>query len=327
MKTKENEVKETKMKQTKNNKEEKESEVRKAVGRIVAGAYYDMQQVRIATKNRIRGIIRAKAEGIPLDRTEKKKDEKDKTREKKYTDEKLFGLWNKLLQDKKIIEGEHEYVLETWKLADSSESIEGKYKTNMSKYIVTEPIYRVFLEHIRGIGEVLSANLIKEFGYCERYDTVSKLWAHTGNSVINGKSPKLRRGEQAGFSSKLRTLTWKISDCLMKSNNGLYRRMYDDERKRLQKVRYDKGELFEKYKTPNKEPYKRNDIKLSEGHMHNMALRKMRKMFLEHYWVCSREITGQSISKPWQFSKPEHTHYISWRDAIKAERTKPKNPI
>jgi hypothetical protein len=292
--------------------EEKQS-IKKFVGRIVSGAYYDMQQVRIATKNRIRDVIRKKIEGISFDEVEEKKEDKDF--EQKYKDAELLKLWDKLESDQIISEEEHDYVLKCWEIADESEKIEAKYKQAMLDYIMNERVYTEFLQHVRGIGEVLSANLIKEFGDCSRYDTVSKLWAHTGNSVVGGLAPKKRKGEDLHFSPRLRTLTWKISDCLLKNNKGLYRQVYNSAKERALSATYGSGELLERFG----KPYKAESLNLSRGHAHAQALRKMRKLFLSHFWACAREMAGLSSRSPFA-DKLGHKNIISWREALKYEK-------
>ena len=298
----------------------KENKTKKFMGRIVAGAYYDMQIIRIGTKNRIRDVIRKKIEGIPFDAVEDKKEEKKF--EKKYTDIQLFEKLGKLKDKSGIDEDEYEYIKKCWKMASESQKIENRYKTAMLEYVESEKVYTEFLQLIRGIGPVLSANLIKEFGDCKMYDNVAKLWAHTGNHVVGGIAPKKRKGEDLTFSPRLRMFTWKISDSLMKSNKGIYRQVYDTTKEAMLNKEYGKGELKEKYS----KPYKEEDIHLSKGHAHNMALRKMRKLFLSHYWSCAREMAGLEVRVPYVEEKLKHKNIITWRKAIKNE-PKPKEKV
>ena len=132
------------------------------VGRIVAGAYYDMQQIRISTSNRIRDVIRKKIEGIKFDQVEGKK---EKSYLKKYEDKHLT-FYLKLLEKKnRITAKEGKYIEKCMEIQHESERIENKYKVAMLDYIKTEKVYTEFLEKVRGIGEVLSANLLKELKY------------------------------------------------------------------------------------------------------------------------------------------------------------------
>lgn len=282
------------------------------VGRIVAGAYYDHQSVRIASNNRIRDVIRKKIEDIKFDAVEEKK---EGIKEKKYTDKELIKFWDKLLSNGKIDKKEHRYMLRCLEISKESEKIEKKYQKAMMEYISTEPVYHGFLSKIRGIGPVLSANLIKEFGDCSKYTTLSRMWAHTGNQVINGKAPKRKKGENINYNPKLRTLTWKISDCLMKLNKGYYRMIYDTEKEKQLFREYKEGELFEIFG----KPYKGTDIKLSKMHAHNRALRKMRKIFLSHYYECAKELSGQDASRIYVEGILGHEDLVNWKEAIEYE--------
>lgn len=285
---------------------------KKQVGRIVAGGYYDLQGVRIATKNRIRDIVRKRIENIPFDQTEEKKEEK--THESKYTDDKLFAMWHDLHGKGEISDDEHKYIIRCWEIADESEKVESKYKKAMEEYINTEPVYNEFLVHVKGIGPVLSANLIKEFGDCGRYDTVSKLWAHTGNDVRGGLAPRKRKGEDLTFSPYLRTLTWKISDCLMKSNKGIYREVFVTSKEKYLAREYKAGELAERFNG-----YKPEDTQLRKGHANAMALRKMRKLFLSHYWECARQTAGMDTRGRF-CEELGHKNIITWKDAVNREQ-------
>jgi len=286
----------------------------KLAGRIISLSFYEMQQLRISTINRIRDIIRKKNEGISFDKVEEKKDKKK--REKKYTDEELKDLLKKVLDKGDITQKEYDYLLRCFDLSKESIKLENKYKKAMEDYVLTEDIYRLFLSKIRGIGPILSANLMKEFEYCEKYDNVAKLWAHSGNHVNEGVAPKKRKGEDLTFSPRLRTMTWKISDCLMKLNHGFYRQIYITEKEKQLKTEYKEGELFKKYG----KPYKKEDINLRKLHAHNRALRKIRKLFLSHYWACARELAGLDVRLPYVEEKLGHQKIITWRQAVKMEK-------
>lgn len=304
-------------------------EIKKFVGRIVAGAYYDIQEVRIATKNRIRDVIRKKVEGIPFDAVEPKKEDEESNKEEKYTDKQLFELWKKLEKEDKITSEEYEYVLKCWDIAHENEKIESKYKTAMMEYISSEKVYTEFMQYIRGIGEVLSANLIKEFGDCSRYDNVAKLWAHCGQAVINGQSPKRKKGEEINYSPKLKTMVWKISDCLLKQNKAIFRNIYDTSKEASLNREYKEGELYEKYGKSVKQGKKYNvkDTHLFKGHAHARALRKMRKLFLATYWDCARELGGLGTKGTYAVDKLHHKSMIRWRDIVKAEKAAQKKKI
>ena len=59
----------------------------KIIGRNITNAYYDFQQVRIASMNRVRDVIRKLVDGIKFDEVEAKKEKKEykkNTRIKNY---------------------------------------------------------------------------------------------------------------------------------------------------------------------------------------------------------------------------------------------------
>ena len=193
----------------------------------------------------------------------------------------------------------------------------------MEKLVKTEPIYINFLKSVRGIGELLSAQLIKVFGDCSQYDTVSRLWAHAGQSVVNGKAPKRMKGVPVKYNPDIKKLTWVVSDCLMKSNKGYYRGIYDSEKeKQLNRV-YEEGELHTKYPQKSiktkKDIYPESATKLILGHAHNRALRKMRKIFLDHFWFASRELAGLPAQKNYIEGVLGHNHIITWKKALEME--------
>lgn len=274
----------------------------KMVGRLCSGAYDDSQRIRIETINRIRDVVRKIDKGIAFDQVEKKK--KEKTFEKAYSDENLPLLLNKLATEKKISRKEHDYIEKTLDIAIGSRKIENEYKKKMMEFISFEPIYVGFLEKVRGIGPVLSANLIKNLEYCERFDTVSKLWSYSGLSVVQGEAVRRKKGEQVRYSPFLKTLMWKVGDCLVKSNKGTLRKIYDVEKARqMKRLETEKGDG--------------GTVPKSKMQTHLRAMRKVEKIFLACYWEKSRMIVGLPVENPYVLDKfPKHTHKVGWKDVI-----------
>lgn len=367
----------------------KDDQTIKFTGRIVAGAYYDFQELRKGTMSRIRDIVRKIDEGIPFDEVEEKKSVKEERAiEKAYADKNLPEILNNLLSEGKIDDKNQGYVKNLLDATHEVVKTENRYKKLMMDYVEAEPIYDVFLKHIHGVGPVLSANMIKEFGYCnqtyrsdvvdedsgkvvhkegeEKCPHVSSLWRLCGQDVVDGQAPCRRKGESINYSPRLKTLAWKISDSLMKQRTPYYRGLYDGEKDsqlaRMQdcicrycgnplaevreeldedsgktvkaieyvhvKARVDGKTAF--FCSEDRERQVTNrDFKVSGGgkgtppyslgHAHNRALRYMRKRFLEHYWVCARELAGLEAGRPWQFEhEGGHKHYEGWRLALKA---------
>lgn len=269
-------------------------------------------------------------------RENKKKEEK--TFDKKYTDTNLEPIMDQLRLEDKITEKDYQYFHGCQELLTGPEiakMFECKHCSKRNKHTINvggvidlekesfkvireivkiEPIWKVFLSEVKGIGEIITGTLIKELGYCDRFDTVSQLWAFTGNHVIDGIAPKRKRGEKLGFNLELKTFTWKISDNLMKANKGYYRHLYDTEKEKQLNRLYESGFLAKTYNG-----YEYTDSHLSKGHAHSRALRKVRKHFLAHYWECSRELIGLPTEKTYVEGVLGHDHIIHWRDVLKQE--------
>jgi transcription initiation factor IIE alpha subunit len=318
-----------------NNNQTKQLE--KELGRIATLGYYNFQKVRIASMNQLRDVIRKLNEDIAFNEVEEEKE--DKSFNTKYSDKKLIDILEQLLQEGKISKTIFTFLHDCYKLTHGAEEeytyecphcskefveeekvggvkeIEKEYKKLMSKSVKKHPIYKQFLSKIRGIGPILSARLIKNFGDCSQYDTVSKLWAHCGYHVLpNGTAPKRRKGHEIHYSPKLKTFVWQISDSLMKLNKGIYRQVYNTEKEKQLNREYEPGELTDKYPS-----YEEEDTHITRGHAHNRALRKSVKIFLDHYWYKARELAGLDTQKNYVEGVLEHANIITYEDALEAE--------
>ena len=260
------------------------------LGKIAVDGYYDYQEIRISQRNRIRDIIRRKIEGIPLDKPEEKKE--DKTFEKKYNDKNIPFLFKQLKNEGKITDWEMEYLERLWQLANETEKIEKKYRMLMEQYISKEPIWYMWLSKIKGISLVLASNLIKNFGYCEKYRYVSSLWRHCGLDPEGARG--WRHGEKIHYNPRLKTLAWKIADSFVKQRTQPYRGIYDNEKQR-------QISLMENGAENKPQNLKHADLR---------ARRKMVKVFLQHYFVVARFLKNLPLTKPYAFDKLGHSHYI-----------------
>jgi len=179
------------------------------------------------------------------------------------------------------------------------------------EFVNNEPIYTEFLQHVKGISGVLSANLIKYFGYCEKAPHISSLWKYSGLAVVDGEAPKLRHGKKIDFNPKCRTLAWKIGDSFIKQRTPIYRKIYDAEKKRqlyLLEKQPPKKSKPESASEPSKTrkpsfksepPSQSNPSRISvpknKMHVELRARRKMVKIFLANYWQASKELSQSVI--------------------------------
>ena len=285
------------------------SEVIAEIGRLCSGAYEDSQSIRTASLNRIRDVIRKKHEHIGFSTTEKKIAKEDRDFSKKYMDKNLPKLLETMLKKKELTEQESDYLNEVLEISDESAKLETRYKGLMDDYIEGELIYQQFLSHVRGVGAVISAKLIRNFGDCGKYQHVSSLWQHCGFGVVDGHAPKLQKGVKVSYSPKFRTFVWQIGDSLMKQRSPIYREIYDAEKTRQASLMEQKAENAPK----------------SKLHADLRARRKMVKVFLCHYYLASRELAGLEIGEPFVQGKLGHKDIIGWRAVVTANKeAKPK---
>lgn len=260
----------------------------KYIARVVIGAYYDYQEQRKSFMNRIRDLVRKKKEGIPFDEPEEEKEDKEQDEYDKWTDDEVMDELKEMLENDEFNDEEMEYVEKMLDLLQDTQEMEDKYKWFMQRY-EQEPIYREFLDHVRGIGTIHTANLIYRIGYCEDYKHVSNLWSHFG---LDPDSPKKRQaGEEFNYNPELRTLAYKISDNLVRAN-GIYKQQFYNPYKERQ---LEKMELAEEGKMDEFD----GSAPENKQHAHIRAKRYMVKKFLKHYWVLAREIKGEETTEPW----------------------------
>jgi len=301
-------------------------ELKRVLLRLHAVEYESIQNVRKIFMNQIRDILRKIDMGIDFNEVEEKKE--DKTFDTKYADAKLLPLANKLIEEKRVTEEEGKYIYEFFNsTVPSIKQLERSFKKNLGKLVKNEAIYTEFLDKVRGIDKVLSAKLIKEIGYCDEVpDTVSKLWAYAGQSVVNGVAQKRIKGQSISYNPRLKSLVWMVSKGMLIHNQGYYRQVYDTEKEKQLNREYEEGILHEKYpqkKSNDKYIYPETATKLILGHAHNRALRKMRKIFLDHYWHCARELMGLPAKKNYVEGVLLHDNIVTWKKALEMEGTLP----
>jgi len=299
-----------------------------SIGRIIAGGFYDYQEVRLSAMNRLRGIVRAKNEDIDLTMPEQKKGEK--TYDTKYSDATIFPLLHEMKATKTINEKEYTYVVKLEDLFTQSHKLEKEWIRVMDEYIKTEAIWTEWLVNVKGISTILTSNLLKEFGYCETYKHISSVWKHCGLHLIcpectmevtmegdeeqkkrvipvtvnnqgvcpvcskRGIGACRKRGRSIDYNPRLKVLVWKIGDSFIKQRTPFYRAIYDNEKARQMQL------------------LERNAVNAPQrlSHADSRARRKMEKQFLAHYWYVAHKIKELPISEPYVAAKLGHTGIV-----------------
>lgn len=155
-----------------------------------------------------------------------------------------------------------------------------------------------WITSIKGLASgKMAAQLLAQIDDIEKFSTVSKLWRFAGWAVIDGKAERNQMGEKSHFNRKLKSICWLIGEQFIRQQTPGYAEIYYDEKARLRQ------KYPEKIKVNGKWKY-------NDGHLHNMAKRKMIKIFLQHVWVKWRECEGLPVSNPYVQDILGHTNII-----------------
>jgi hypothetical protein len=272
------------------------------LGRIVTEGYYDYQALRIAQFNRLRDVVRRKIESIPMDKPEEKKI-RDGFLEGKFIDKKVLEYLRQYEIANGIKPHELAYLERTFEVAKDTQATEFKYAAMMGDYMDNEPLYNMWLKNIKGIAAIYSSGLLKNFGYCDRFQYASSLRRYCGYDPDGAKGRV--KGQQLHYNPKAKTLIWKITDSFVKFRTETYRDIYDTTKEK-------ELALMEKHGKGKEiiiDGVKKTTVK-SLGHADLRAKRKMGEIFLTHYWLIARLLAGLPISNPYPHDKLGHKTFI-----------------
>jgi len=133
--------------------------------------------------------------------------------------------------------------------------------------------------------------------------TISAVWKFCGYSVENGHAPKKTKGEKLSYNNTLRSMCWRLGSSLMRARGNFYEIYLKN--KEMYRQRYQNAGWCIVAKKDDPE-----HLIISEGHIHNMALRKMIKLFLACLFLTWREAEGLPATKPYAIDQLGHDSYI-----------------
>lgn len=154
--------------------------------------------------------------------------------------------------------------------------------------VESHPVWETWLKDVKGIGVTTAGQILGLMDDVGRFDTVSKLWAYTGLGVFDGKIQRRTKGEKANWNNRFKTVLLGIVFTGFMRARGSYSGLYYEFR-----AAYDE-------KHPDE----------SDGHRHNMARRKVMKLFLSHLWQVWREAEGLPVREPYSIGQLGHTTKI-----------------
>jgi len=196
---------------------------------------------------------------------------------------------------------------ETDNLIELLVGVEGYVDGQLAKWVLSHPAYPWF-SRVKGIGK---ENIGKVIGMVdiERAPTVSALWKFAGFAVEDGKAPKPKKGEKNTYNARLRTMCWRVGSSLMRAGGGFYDYYIVEKEKETAKL------LLDGWTIKAAAKYDLEKKRISVGHVHNRALRKMIKLFLACLWKVWREAEGLPIRSPYAMTIG-HTHEIQPLDMV-----------
>lgn len=206
--------------------------------------------------------------------------------------------------------------LVTW-LADQMIALEKDIKSALNRYSQNHRPGRWAMS-VYGVGPVLSAALLAHIDITKA-PTVGHIWSFAG---LNPEM-EWKKGQKRPFNAGLKVVQWKLGQSFMKFSlrpDCIYGHIYR-ERKAIEQQRNEEGLFADQAKAvlerkaigKTTEAYKAYSVgKLPPAHIDARARRYAVKLFLSAYHAVAYECHyGTPPPKPWIFTRPEHSHYIS----------------
>lgn len=167
-------------------------------------------------------------------------------------------------------------------------------KAEMERLVVGHPAWP-WLSQVKGVGMENAGKVIAFIGDIARFPTVSKLWSYAGYGVENGEAPRRAKGQKTTWNENLGVMCWRLGVSLIRARGAYYH--YYLEVKGMYEHRYE-GRIV-KAKKGNPMPVG----VITAKHIHNMAVRRMMKLFLSHLWEVWREAEGLPVRAPYAIDK------------------------
>lgn len=193
-------------------------------------------------------------------------------------------------------------------------------------YIKEHPAYPWFSQ-VKGIGLENVAKIIglvriepeyKEDGTEMSYaNTISALWSFAGYGVDNGKAPKRKAGDTLSYNSQLRSMCWRVGGSLLRAKGKFYDYYLAQKERYVIRFQNEGIKIVPATQLPKIDGKKQEGNGfISEGHIHNMALRKMIKLFLACLWLKWREGLDLPVTEPYAIGVLKHNSLIKPEEMI-----------
>jgi len=200
--------------------------------------------------------------------------------------------------------------IETEELHQRLLDLESYVDDRLAALLEAHPAYPWF-SRVKGVGR---ENIGKVIGLIdiEKAATISSLWKFAGFAPVDGKSEKRQKGTKLHYNAQLRSMCWRLAGSLLRARGKFYDYYLAEKGKYQQRFRDEDRQIVPVTRLPKKDGkrYETEDM-ISEGHVHNMALRKMVKLFLALLWLSWREALGLPTRDPYPVEYLGHEHVIT----------------
>jgi len=129
-------------------------------------------------------------------------------------------------------------------------------------------------------------------------------------------------GQKLQYNATLRTMCWRTGSSLLRAKGKFYAYYCEQKERYTQRMSNTGVSIVPASKLPvvriegMKARKAETDSVISEGHVHNYALRKMIKLFLACLWLEWREGEGLPVTKPYAIDVLQHDSFIKPKDMI-----------
>jgi hypothetical protein len=203
------------------------------------------------------------------------------------------------------------------RLVDLENYVDGRIATHLKAHPAYPWFSRVKGIGLENIGKIIELVRIepeyKDDGSELPYaNTISALWKFAGYAPNeDGKAMKCKTGEKLPYNSQLRSMCWRVGGSLLRAKGKFYK--YYLSQKEQYQARYEAQDIkivpAAALPKINGKKNEGNEY-ISEGHIHNMALRKMIKLFLSCLWLKWREGEGLPVTNPYPIDKLGYKSFI-----------------
>jgi hypothetical protein len=293
--------------------------------RAIAGGFYDIQKMRIAMGNRIAANFKIRlGQETGMSEADLDKEAKDLLVKVRIAYKSMADAAAKLpriskFEGNEVISDYAEFVLaEGYAFFMDQEE---RALKQIKQIIHTNPFWNHWMEGVKGLGELMALVILSYVDIAEaKYP--SSIWKFAGLDVAEDGHGRSKRKEHLikkiytnkyGVETERDSITFHpllkskligvLGPSFIKSGNEKYVKVYTDYKHRL--------ENHPKYKDGSERPpWVSATAKYSPKlRRHNMAIRKMVKIFLIDLYVAWRSFEGLPVSEPYAKAKLGIVHH------------------